>query len=198
MDTQERESIKGNNTEQQEAYRPRPRPRRPSVRRRSLRRARPGPVRLNALQHGLTAKTIVIPGVERIHDWSVHLAGVLESLRPVGYLETEHAGRHAALLWRLRRVVAHETAATIQTNEVERAAKEEEEEYLAGIDNAWEPRYWLPDVDKLETIDRHEAHLQRQLRKNLEDLWALQARRRKEGSAPPPPETQRLAEETGA
>ncbi len=196
MEVQERESSETNSTEEQGAHRPRPRPGRRRVRRLSLGRGRPGPVRLNALQHGLTAKTIVIPGVERIHDWTVHLAGVLESLRPVGYLETEHAVRHAALLWRLRRVVAHETAATTQINEW--AKEHHEEECFTGIDNAWEPRRWLPDVDELETIDRHEAHLQRQLRKNLEDLWALQARRRKEGSAPPPPEAQRVAEATGA
>lgn len=66
----------------------------------------------NSLTHGITAKAVVLPGIEDPSDWEVHCDGVLESLMPVGYLETELAERVAMLLWRLRRVQRYEQTAT--------------------------------------------------------------------------------------
>jgi hypothetical protein len=64
----------------------------------------------NAVKHGAFAALPVIPGVEREEDWQVHRAGILESLAPVGLLETRLAERAALLFWRLERVVRYETA----------------------------------------------------------------------------------------
>lgn len=66
---------------------------------------------LNALTHGLTARTaIVLPLVERAEDWRAHLAGFVEALRPVGAVEEELVERMAAITWRLRRVERVEAA----------------------------------------------------------------------------------------
>jgi hypothetical protein len=66
----------------------------------------------NALAHGLCSAAPVIPG-EPADGWDAHRAGVVEALRPVGGLEETLAERVAACLWRLRRVVAYETAVTV-------------------------------------------------------------------------------------
>lgn len=65
-------------------------------------------VRLNALQHGVTAEAAVVPFVEHPADWEAHRAGVLDSLAPSGHLETILAERVAMLLWRLGRANRYE------------------------------------------------------------------------------------------
>jgi hypothetical protein len=64
----------------------------------------------NAIAHGLRSILPVIAG-ESAKDWNAHLAGIVESLAPVGTLEIDLAGRVALMTWRLRRVVGSETAA---------------------------------------------------------------------------------------
>ncbi len=64
----------------------------------------------NAVKHGAYAALPVIPGVEREEDWLAHRGGILDSLAPVGLLETQLAERAALLLWRLDRVARYEAA----------------------------------------------------------------------------------------
>jgi hypothetical protein len=64
----------------------------------------------NAVKHGAFAALPVIPGVEREEDWLAHRGGILDSLVPVGLLETRLAERAALLLWRLDRVARYEAA----------------------------------------------------------------------------------------
>ncbi len=64
----------------------------------------------NAVRHGVFARVPVIPGVERAEEWEAHRAGILASLRPVGFLEARLAERAAELLWRLGRVARYECA----------------------------------------------------------------------------------------
>jgi hypothetical protein len=66
----------------------------------------------NAVKHGAFSTLPVIPGVERPEDWQAHRDGILQSLAPVGALETRLAERVALLLWRLDRVARYETAVT--------------------------------------------------------------------------------------
>jgi hypothetical protein len=66
-------------------------------------------VRWNATRHGIRSPAPVVPGVERKEDWIEHRDGVLESLSPVGHLETMLAERVALLSWRLHRVIRYET-----------------------------------------------------------------------------------------
>jgi hypothetical protein len=67
-------------------------------------------VRHNAVTHGLLAVSPVIRG-ETEPEWQSHLAGLLESFEPVGYLETCLTESIAHLLWRLRRINRFETTA---------------------------------------------------------------------------------------
>lgn len=66
----------------------------------------------NALAHGLCSAQPVLPG-ESADVWERHRAGVAAALTPVGGLEDALAERVAVCLWRLRRVVAYETAVTV-------------------------------------------------------------------------------------
>lgn len=65
---------------------------------------------LNAVAHGLRAVSPVLPGEDAL-QWDAYRAGVVAELRACGTLETEVAGRVAALSWRLRRIVGFEVAA---------------------------------------------------------------------------------------
>lgn len=67
--------------------------------------------RWNSTRHGIRSPAPVVPGLERTEDWQEHLAGVLDSLMPIGHLETVLAERVALLCWRLHRVTRYETAA---------------------------------------------------------------------------------------
>lgn len=65
----------------------------------------------NALAHGLCAVVPVLPG-ESAAGWEAHRTGIHTALAPSGGLEAELSDRVAVCLWRLRRVVAYETAVT--------------------------------------------------------------------------------------
>lgn len=114
----------------------------------------------NALAHGLCVAAPVLPG-EPADGWVAHRAGVVAALHPVGGLEEALAERAAACLWRLRRVVAFETAAT-----------------AAGLEEAADP---TPPADP-DHPDRADRRRQRKAEKQLAEfaeragLWAATAR----------------------
>ena len=92
-------------------------------------------VRLNALRHGVTAEAAVIPFVENPEDWEAHREGILESLSPVGHLETILAERVAMLLWRLGRANRYE-------REIAAIKQEEMEEDLFKYDTEKSPDHF--------------------------------------------------------
>ena len=130
----------------------------------------------NAERHGLYSDAPVVAG-ETLEGWQQFHDGVVESLAPQGALEAELAGRVASLLWRLRRV------APAEANLIAR-------HHLRGDDPAnpdacyasalpvpvppEPPPLDIPDVRFLATIIRHEARLDRQFRRALHQLQALQ------------------------
>jgi hypothetical protein len=120
-------------------------------------------VSLNALRHGISAITPVIPDLERLDDWEAYRLGVLTSLTPVGHLEVVLAERVALALWRLRRVLAYEAAVL-----------ERESDEVRGQPT---PRRFLPPAPQTDKIIRYEAHLTRQCYQALHELEALQGRR---------------------
>ena len=63
----------------------------------------------NAVQHGLTAESLVIVGREREEDWRDIRDGVVADLAPEGGVEVALAQRVAQSLWRLQRVTNYET-----------------------------------------------------------------------------------------
>ncbi len=65
--------------------------------------------KLNATRHGIRSPEPVVPGVERAEDWQEHREGILQSISPVGHLESTLTERVALLSWRLHRVTRYET-----------------------------------------------------------------------------------------
>jgi hypothetical protein len=108
----------------------------------------------NATKHGLNALTVVLPQLENARDWKAHLAGVEASLHPTNHLEGELVHRIAGILWRLHRVVRHETK---QIN-----LRSPNDALLAG--------------GTLECITRYESHLQRQLISTVATLEHIRSR----------------------
>ena len=172
-------------------------PSKPVPRKRKPRRvpsaeARRSKKRLNALLHGITSNSPVIPGMETEADWQRHCDGIVASIEPVGGLEEFFAQRLASLLWRLNRVVRYEVAATMLSVEGTAEAVIAAENYLAGtslaegdiivpepeiVEEQRELRI-LPSDIHLERITKQERHFHRQALQTLHEIEALQARRK--------------------
>jgi hypothetical protein len=63
---------------------------------------------MNSLKHGLTAKTVVLPGENKADFDALHQQ-LLDEHAPVGALETELVAEIAACLWRLQRARRYES-----------------------------------------------------------------------------------------
>ncbi len=122
-------------------------------------------IKLNATRHGALSPTVVLPNVEREEDWEAHLAGMIESLRPVGYFEAHLVERIASSLWRLERVVRYEHDLVV-----------DKQKLMFPLNMR---AHVLPE-SHLSLIQRYEAHLHRLFVRDLHELEALQARRRGE------------------
>jgi hypothetical protein len=61
------------------------------------------------LSHGIQYQSPVLPGVESAQMWESHLSGIRESLAPVGTLEETLVHKIAFQLWRVDRLIRHET-----------------------------------------------------------------------------------------
>ena len=148
--------------------------------------------RHNALLHGMTSNSPVIPGMEDEAAWKRHCDGIVASIEPVGGLEECLAQRVASLLWRLNRVLRYEVAVTMLAIEATAEAVAASEMYLAGTNLAEgdiiepEPEIVeeqrelriLPSDIHLERITKQERHFHRQALQTLHEIEALQARRK--------------------
>ena len=72
---------------------------------------------MNAVKHGLTAMSMVIPGLEDEDDWQTFYEGVIAYYNPIGAVEYALVDRAAGLLWRLRRVPRAERDATLNPSD---------------------------------------------------------------------------------
>jgi hypothetical protein len=81
--------------------------------------------RLNATTHGLLSGLQVLPQVECQRDWEIHRELMLDSLKPLGYLESSLAERIALFFWRLGRIARYEreVAAILQESLAEEIAE---------------------------------------------------------------------------
>jgi hypothetical protein len=61
------------------------------------------------LTHGIKYQSPVLPDVESEQMWETHLAGIRESLAPVGTFEEALVHKIAFQLWRADRLIRHET-----------------------------------------------------------------------------------------
>ena len=154
--------------------------------------ARRSKKRLNALVHGITSNSPVIPGMEDEAAWKRHCDGIVASIEPVGGLEEFLAQRLASLLWRLNRVVRYEVAVTMHSIDGTAEAVTISENYRAGtilseddfivpepeiVEEQRELRI-LPSDIHLERIMKQERHVHRQAIQTLHEIEALQARRK--------------------
>jgi hypothetical protein len=145
-------AVPGSNPPAPPRQKKRPGPKTPQGKARSSR---------NPTRFGIHSADPVIPGLERLEDWKAHREGIVTSAAPVGYHETELAGRMALLLWRLNRIITYEQAEYARANK--------------GSND-----FRLPDLNELDKIMRYEAHLSRQLYQAKHELEVLQKQRRGE------------------
>lgn len=145
----------------------------------------------NAITHGLTSQSPVIPRVESEEEWQSFRNGILESFDLDSPLETELAERVALQLWLLRRVARYQRQKTISFRDripdyVVTAAKyatgalgrpEPSHEELVERAEALDAQLLFPEDEILKDITRYEAHLHRQYIQTLHELEALQTRR---------------------
>lgn len=152
-------------------------------------------VRRNAVKHGLRIESAdpVILDIEVADEWKAHLDGMVESLQPEGYHETEMAVRIAEILWRLRRVTKYEAEhlrividgipdqMVAHADYAGKVFGRPQEEFLtpARVD-MWVGNSLVSSQDVVTKITRYEAHLHRIYIQTLHELEAIQARRRGE------------------
>ncbi len=152
--------------------------------------------RHNALIHGITSNSPVIPGMEDEAAWKRHVDGIVASIEPVGGLEECLARRVASLLWRLNRVLRYEVAVTMHsvsgtadalftsalyqvgTNLPTNVAKEDIIDPGPEVFEEQRELRMLPSDHLLERTAKHERHLHRQFIQTLHEIEALQARRK--------------------
>ena len=137
---------------------------------------------MNALKHGLLAKTILLEH-EDPAEWEALCEAMFVRFDPADVIEEELVGRVASLFWRMRRIPIFE-AALMETVGCE-ARK---------IDQIGGPKYEPGDpatstralgvmVERLlrqdltSKLTRYEAGLQRQLKLTLDELYKVQRER---------------------
>ncbi|MCH8814789.1 MAG: hypothetical protein IH957_06770 [Chloroflexi bacterium] len=145
----------------------------------------------NAIKHGLTSQSPVLPHVESEDEWQSFRHGILTSFELDTPLETELAERIALLLWLLRRVARYHRQKTISFRDripqhVVTAARygagalglpEPSHEELVERAEALHVQLLFPEDEILAHIVRYEAHLHRQYIQTMHELEAFQLRR---------------------
>jgi hypothetical protein len=147
--------------------------------------------RRNSWKHGILSIGIVINEAEDPAEWEAHVAGVFESLKPEGHLESMLTERIAIALWKMRRIDYFQAVATHTYMNQARRDLQIAEAYSQGTiakgifpdvsDDDVRPhkaRRVLPATDELDKIMRYEAHLHRVFNQILHELEAIQIRRK--------------------
>lgn len=104
-------------------------------------------VRWNAAQHGIRSPAPVVPGIEKAEDWEAHGAGILESLKPEGHLETVLAERVALFSWRLNRVTRYETETIALSQEKAEDDLADKRRYASNVLGADHPETVRSDLE---------------------------------------------------
>jgi hypothetical protein len=130
---------------------------------------------LNAMRHGLTGHTIVLP-TEDLDAYNLFTKQLFDELKPVGLLEKQFAQLVADTSWRLNRVPALEhNLSALGFDEHKNSIKTEHPEAHAAmvITEALRER-----TRYINAISTHGDRLSRQLDRTLLRLKALQSERR--------------------
>jgi len=130
---------------------------------------------LNALRHGLTGHTIVLP-TEDLAAYQQHCRRYLDDLQPQSILEQQLVQTISETAWRLNRIPALETnLLTLGITEHEPVINTSEPQARTALAMASALR---DQTRVLATLSSHEQRLSRQFHRALTELRALQAERR--------------------
>jgi hypothetical protein len=130
-------------------------------------------VSMNAISHGLTAKTLILQN-ENPEQFAKMLNSYFDYLQPTNQIEVDVVADMVAARWRLRRIWRFETAMLdiemdFQAPDFEKRFEEYDEDMRGGV--AFSA---LADKSKgLSTALRYDIHLSRTCRRSLQDLNRL-------------------------
>jgi hypothetical protein len=135
--------------------------------------------RLNALRHGLSGQTVLMPWEDR-EAYQAHCAGIVQELEPVGQLETECAQGIADDQWRLNRARAVDSN-MFALGQFDYAPATGDEQVDAALNAA---RAFRDHSKAFANLSIYEQRINRSLEKNFARLQALQQDRKlQEGMA---------------
>ena len=138
---------------------------------------------LNALRHGLSAQTTVLPN-ENPEEFQELLDAFLSEYQPAGPTETLLVEQMAMASWRLRRMRSLETGLfSLRMSQLSR------DENVSDID----PRsrafaYDASGSHSIEILSRYETRIERSFYRALHELDHLRAAKTPASEEPPPPE----------
>jgi hypothetical protein len=132
---------------------------------------------LNALRHGLTGHTIVLP-TEDLAAYERHSKRWLDDLKPKGVLEEQLVQSLSDTAWRLNRIPALETnLLTLGITEQAGGIHTTEPEANTALAMAAALR---DQAKAIATLGMHEQRLSRQFHRTLEELRDIQQKRREQ------------------
>src|SRR5260370_41265590 len=139
---------------------------------------------LNAMRHGLTGHTVVMPA-EDLDAYNAFTEKSFAELKPVGFLEKQFAQVIADTSWRLNRIPALESnLMALAFDEHSDSINTEHPEAHAALVIIEAMR---EQTRALSTISMHGERLSRQLERTLPRLQNLQAQRHPPDAPQPPP-----------
>ncbi len=136
----------------------------------------------NALKHGLTAQTLVLP-TEDPAEFHQILSSYLDQFQPDGPAESDLIHEMVAAKWRLQRLAIIETQLYIESME---HAEENADRPLSPAESLAAAFTWLASSNSFNVLQRVESRLERTYSRALRNLIQLQRLRQ---SADPPKAT---------
>ncbi len=135
---------------------------------------------MNALRHGLTGRTVVMP-YEDMDQYHVFCKRLFQTLAPETPLEEQYAQSFCDTQWRLNRARSLEDAMLALGHSEE--AGEIDTEYVQVHAVLTAARVFRDDNKPFLNLSLYEQRLQRTLEKSLRELKALQAERKAQRQA---------------
>src|SRR5882762_346628 len=134
-------------------------------------------VALNAVTHGLTAKTVVLQN-ESQEEYDVELLNYVDHFRPQGVLEQHLVRQLAAASWRLTRYAAVESGVFNEKMRQQSTWLDKERPNIQECERVAIAFASLADNDKsLALANRYQARLQHEYQRILKSLSQMQAAR---------------------
>jgi hypothetical protein len=140
---------------------------------------------LNALKHGLAARTVILPN-EPSSDYDTLLSGYIADLHPAGPVQTDLVVEMVNARWRQNRACRIETE--MYEDQMERQKErlvEDYNYYTVAVEQAHAFRT-LSDTGRMLALSRTESRLERAYSRALKNLLQLQRLRQPEPALPEP------------